>query len=192
MSSSHTQVTGAPDSIRLLKLLPGFPGQAISCTTHNVNPADKPQYFALSCVCSPESPTSDILLNAKQFPIRETLWQFLKRIHSEDHSLTLWCDQLCIDHENEQEKIHQLQNIDTIYQAASETWIYLGTLTPPLSTTITLLSRFAKLYDQIALNLDILSKMSPGHWWRTHSPTLAPRTDIFISGLEFLLKTTSA
>ncbi|KAH8889207.1 HET-domain-containing protein [Thozetella sp. PMI_491] len=112
--------------IRLLKISPGSRSDAIRCVFNIFDLATTPDYEALSYEWGPESPTERILVNDQPITIRHNLWTFLSRLRAHGYHGHLWCDAICIDQSNDEERSHQVQMMTQIYGEAKRVLIWLG------------------------------------------------------------------
>ena len=75
------------------------------------------KFRALSYIWGPEYPTHKILIDGKPFLVRESLWQFLRRLRwCED---LLWANAICIKQDDAKEKTEQVAMMGAIFSAAS-------------------------------------------------------------------------
>jgi hypothetical protein len=114
------------NATRILSLLPGAFEDLVCCTTTPQLLAKAPPYNALSYTWGTEEDNKVVEVNGQPFTIRNNLWCFLRRIRKADASLTLWCDMVCIDQNNSEERGHQVQFMGEIYRNAACVWIWLG------------------------------------------------------------------
>lgn len=86
------------------------------------------EYRALSYAWGPEHPTYFILVNGKSFRVRENLLRFLQAaLSSHPTACTrIWIDAICIDQENNAEKMHQVMQMASIYRDARSVFVWLG------------------------------------------------------------------
>ena len=155
----HPPLLEFPDSVRLLRLFPGSPDEAICCVTFSVRLSDKPQFSALSYTWGPMTPTQEVQLNGSPFTIRQNLRDCLCTIRSTTEQKLLWCDQLCIDQGNDKEKNHQVQIMGEIYKSAGKVAVWLGYVNEEMAGLATFLSRVSKIYEELiwetkSLNLE--------------------------------------
>ncbi|KAG4430208.1 hypothetical protein IFR05_014310 [Cadophora sp. M221] len=113
--------------IRVLILEPGRRGASIVCSTKTVSLEESLEYTALSYVWGEALYKSPVEFNGrKDFPITKNLKIALEHLRHETERLVLWIDALCIDQNNNEEKMHQVQLMKEIYSGAKETCLWLG------------------------------------------------------------------
>lgn len=94
--------------IRLLTLLPASDEQSmIECNIDVAELSGKPDYEALSYVWSGVPGSSTITLSGRPITVSRTLDNALRRLRLLDRKRTLWVDQICIDQQNNEEKMQQ-------------------------------------------------------------------------------------
>ncbi|KAH7305086.1 heterokaryon incompatibility protein-domain-containing protein [Rhexocercosporidium sp. MPI-PUGE-AT-0058] len=119
------------DSIRLLLLEPGEPGDPIRCSLIHTSITEcndniYEQYTALSCVWgSPENPRL-ISVGSHPFRITANLAAALDDLRDSCKPLHLWADAICIDQSNIRERNHQIKHMRDIFSLAQRTVVYLG------------------------------------------------------------------
>jgi hypothetical protein len=99
-----------------------------------------------------------MLLNDSNLMVRENLWKFSMRTRSEKPCLTLWCDHLCINQADNEEKNQKVQNMGTLYEKADVVWTWLGDLDECLNITMRLLSMIAHVYDELVFDVKALEQ----------------------------------
>ena len=115
------------DSFRLLKILPGQDATPIRCFIYHTSLSDAAdEYTALSYVWGPPLPARRILLNGKQFEVRENLYNFLVTRRQSKLEHDLWIDALCIDQKNLRERNHQVGMMQRIFSSATGVVAWLG------------------------------------------------------------------
>ena len=134
--------------IRVLDLLPGSGADRICCELlkhdldldTNVKANVGSDYDALSYVWGkyiwkPKkefvwkdlSSYKKVRLNgAVDFPVTCNLWRALHNLRKLSGRYRLWVDQLCIDQQNKDEKLQQVQHIGRIFGQAHEVLVWLG------------------------------------------------------------------
>ncbi len=124
------------NEIRLLRILEpvpvlsnGTPPQStlVCCEIFHANLDEAPSYNTLSYTWGPPSaPQVSILLDGKQFLVRENLWMALKRLKSVDAGMIIWIDAICINQESIQERNSQVPMMTQIYKQADQVLAWLG------------------------------------------------------------------
>ncbi|KAK0099403.1 hypothetical protein ONS95_003525 [Cadophora gregata] len=119
------------DSIRLLLLEPGQPGDPISCSLIHTSITEchdniYEQYTALSYVWGTQLNAQTIHVNSRPFRITANLAAALNDLRDEHKSLRLWADAICIDQTNNLERNHQIKHMRDIFSLAQPTVVYLG------------------------------------------------------------------
>ncbi|KAH6703978.1 heterokaryon incompatibility protein-domain-containing protein [Leptodontidium sp. MPI-SDFR-AT-0119] len=123
----YSSLDGRRREIRVLILEPGRRGASVVCSTRTVSLEESPEYTALSYVWGDALYTSLVEFNGwKDFPITKNLEIALQHLRHEREGLVLWVDALCIDQNNHEEKMHQVQLMKDIYSGAKETCLWLG------------------------------------------------------------------
>ncbi|KAK5634333.1 hypothetical protein RRF57_010047 [Xylaria bambusicola] len=115
--------------IRLISLTPCLDDcRDIEGDLYLVSLEDKPVYDALSYVWGDSSESEYILVNGTHYEVRGNLGGLLRRLRlrPEDESQFLWVDAICINQENREEKLHQIQRMPQIFRQAKEVVIGLG------------------------------------------------------------------
>jgi len=150
-----------PISIRLLTLLPGEYGTAVSCRITEYDRASILPYEALSCVWEdPESPqhiliSESLTQAAKRFFVTRNIYDALQRLREVSTPRILWIDAVCIGQENTEEKGHQVAHMGKIYRQATCVIVWLGE-DYGLSATKALLRGGRPIEVYIVLTLDRL------------------------------------
>ena len=118
--------------IRILQLLPPADTNAtnapIVCQIQVVDLDQKPKYEALSYRWGDVQDTRTIQVSDATVTVTKTLEAALQRLRLPRRARSLWIDQLCIDQENNDEKIRQVRMMDIIYRRCSQCIIWLGEL----------------------------------------------------------------
>jgi hypothetical protein len=123
----HKPLDRTKASIRLLRILPDL--SSSSLTECEIWHADtNAEYDCLSYVWGPEGDDYGMLVNGKDYRIRENLWEFLNVARTKYRNLprTFWIDALCIDQESTLERNHQVAQMGAIYSKAQEVIVWLG------------------------------------------------------------------
>lgn len=113
------------DEIRLLRLEPGTSG-GLKGDLLRVHLDKNPAYEALSYAWGPPVKTYEITLPNGILRITESLFRGLMRLRRRGKSRLLWIDQLCINQDDNVEKIQQILLMQRIYSSASRVLAWLG------------------------------------------------------------------
>lgn len=111
--------------IRLLSICPSLnKSDEICCSLDTVNLDDKPSYLALSYTWDDKNEKrQDIMVNKKRTHVTPNLFSALKSFRSRKFSyleeLPIWVDALCINQDDEKERVRQVQMMHTIYSQAA-------------------------------------------------------------------------
>ena len=122
------------DSIRILSLLPGDRSAPLQCELHradvprNVSPesASGPTFEALSYVWGDGNLCQRIFCNKSLIKITQSLFDALIHLRHPKTARMLWIDAVCIDQNNNDEKIEQIPRMKDIYHHANQVVIWLG------------------------------------------------------------------
>lgn len=121
-----------PDTIRLIKLLPGYLWHQIVCIIKQVSLQDKPDYEALSyCWGNADDVQESIIIKDHHgadfsLPVRMNLFAALQQLRDRKESKYVWADAICINQSDLDERRRQVLLMRQIYNGAQETRIWLG------------------------------------------------------------------
>jgi len=144
----------APWQTRLIKLLPAdFPESEIECELHVgdiialpgmglTGQNRKQEYEALSYSWGKPERTAEVTCNARQALIPPGLFEALQGLRLPREPRWLWCDALCINQDDLNEKSMQIQNLLHVFRKASQVIAWLGSETDDLRLALTVLNRF--------------------------------------------------
>jgi hypothetical protein len=113
------------DEIRLLHLKHGETG-GLKGQLLDVRLADNPTYEALSYAWGPPDKPYEITLPNGILRITKSLFTALLRLRRRGKARLLWIDQLCINQDDNTEKIQQILLMQQIYSSASRVLAWLG------------------------------------------------------------------
>ena len=111
--------------IRVITLKRGTPKDKVECSISNVK-LEKDKYEALSYRCGTDTRANDVMIDGRTYKVPMNLYHALRQLRLQDSDRTLWIDQLCIDQNHNQEKLHQIQQMSDIYGKAKEVVVWLG------------------------------------------------------------------
>lgn len=122
---------------RVLRVLPGQPGDPIvcqllnmvipgvqSCTSHSEIYCGS--YVALSYTWGIGHRLHSIICNDAPLPVMENLFSALLNLRQTDHDLVIWIDAVCINQDNVIERNAQVQYMMEIYKGASSVVVWIG------------------------------------------------------------------
>ncbi|KAH9207480.1 heterokaryon incompatibility protein-domain-containing protein, partial [Leptodontidium sp. 2 PMI_412] len=113
--------------IRLIHLQPRSRNNNIICQLCIVDlDADDLKYEALSYEWGETNISRSILLNGKEFSVRENLWSALTYLRHDEVERVLWIDAICIDQSDKGERNHQVGLMAQVYSRASRVVVWLG------------------------------------------------------------------
>lgn len=118
--------------IRLLRVLPGMPGQELKCECLIVRGCKGPRlpaYTAISYAWGDPSPSHLISLNNRKYYTTASVVEVLSRVRDERDIRTIWLDAVCIDQTNVLEKNRQVALMGYIYSSSQQTLVWLGPAT---------------------------------------------------------------
>lgn len=118
---------GTSNLIRVLQLRSLEDGQ-IHCKLKivDVRPGRGPTYDALSYRWGDVADPNLIHCNGVSFKVQQSLFRALYQIWSQDPTLLIWVDAVCIDQNNLSELSNQVKFMGTIYQRARRVIVWLG------------------------------------------------------------------
>jgi hypothetical protein len=126
-----------PDSLRILKLLPGKANSPLIAELLQVRHSDTPStpYEALSYRWGADKLPQIITDNTskKLLRITQNLFDALQALRLEDGDRNLWIDAVCIDQKNDAEKSQQVKQMGEIYKSATKVIVWLGRDAPGAS-----------------------------------------------------------
>ncbi|KAK4495910.1 hypothetical protein PRZ48_013178 [Zasmidium cellare] len=123
---SYTKLQGS-DSFRLFHLGPAEgEDQPISGGLVDVRLTDKIQYDLLSSVAADGNDLVNITVNDNAHPITRDLHTSLLRLRKPNETRTLWIDELCVNHEDTEEKQQQAKINKQLIESADSSIIWLG------------------------------------------------------------------
>jgi hypothetical protein len=120
------------DRIRLLKLLPGKPGQPLFATLSESSNwrVDYDTYKALSYVWGKPDVTEkhkhSIVLDGHVVSISTNLYEALQHLRKPLHERILYVDALCINQSDDSERAIQVAMLGDVYRSASSVLVWLG------------------------------------------------------------------
>lgn len=112
--------------IRLLKILPGKPSDAIQCQFVPTPLTWAEQYEAVSYVWGNSPERNQILVNDEVFSVTESAYRIIHDRRSRLHERLVWIDQVCINQEDPLEKSIQICMMKSIFSRASLVTAWLG------------------------------------------------------------------
>jgi hypothetical protein len=112
--------------IRLLKLAPGVQDAEIHCSLVHASLEDKPSYEALSYTWGDARNKRDIWIHRHAFSITVNLEIALQHLRRPNETRTLWVDAVCINQENLEERVHQVQKMRDIFWSAQRVLAWTG------------------------------------------------------------------
>ena len=115
-----------PDSIRILKLLPGHLGADVRCELSIRSLDDPAEYESLCYALGSSEYTSRIYVNGQSIRVNSNLISALDDLRYIDRPRFLWVDALCINPENVDERNIQVPLVASILLRASGVCIWLG------------------------------------------------------------------
>lgn len=122
------------------------------------------EYVCLSYRWGPPAPVKIILINGKQFAVRQNLFDFLENVRP-TWNTSLWIDAMCIDQSNISERNHQVGQMGVIFSRALTVCVWLGKMAPMLP----IMKVFKKRKrDPEAVTLDDWSTVSAGNVVKDH------------------------
>lgn len=133
--------------IRLLTLKPSpDPLANIECTiTHDA--VGQAKYTALSYTWGDLQEKQSITLNCNVFTVTKNLLVALQHLRSENESLTLWIDAICINQEDIDERTQQVKQMVEIYKNATQVFIWMGEEIENFDAAISLMNRCKQAMD---------------------------------------------
>ncbi|KAH7082684.1 heterokaryon incompatibility protein-domain-containing protein, partial [Paraphoma chrysanthemicola] len=124
---THAPLDHQEPSIRLIRILSNLSKHSrIQCEIRHASIYDA--YYCLSYVWGPKENLRSIEINNKAYAIRSNLFSFLDNARRKPHFLQrwLWIDALCINQEDDRERVHQVQQMGDIYSNAVGVVSWLG------------------------------------------------------------------
>ncbi|KAH7347994.1 heterokaryon incompatibility protein-domain-containing protein [Pyrenochaeta sp. MPI-SDFR-AT-0127] len=126
-SFPYQQLRPEHEEVRLLVLQPAAALEdPIACEIQVVSLRFNPQYDAISYVWGAPGCRGTITLSARPFTIFENLEAALKRLRKKAASRVLWIDAVCINQNDNDEKVFQIPLMRRIYEQAEQVCIWLG------------------------------------------------------------------
>lgn len=118
-------------SIRLLRVDADSSSSAedspLRCELFVADLTTTPIYTALSYVWGQQRPTPDVIIcNNVPIPVTENCYLALKHLRATNGSFFIWIDAICIDQNDDADKIQQIGLMGDIYSCAQTTFVWLG------------------------------------------------------------------
>lgn len=142
----YEELDGREGEIRILKLLPGRPGDPISGILKRFSRCAKPRYDALSYIWGDVNPPQTLIVN-RNFTLQITpnLAQALSDVRHPFKARMLWVDAVCINQSDLEEKSKQVQAMGTTFANARCVRAYLNAEINPKDPAFRALGRIAPI-----------------------------------------------
>lgn len=116
------------NSIRLVRFLSSDNSNVIRCEMRHFTLDSKLEYAALSYTWGRGPDVDRIFVSDRNMQIRKNLWRFLcqARMFIPNRFDWLWIDAICINQSDNRERMHQVEVMAKIFQAASSVIVWLG------------------------------------------------------------------
>ncbi|KAM0407598.1 hypothetical protein ACHAPZ_001070 [Fusarium culmorum] len=163
LQQGHSLHSPLDRNIRLIEILPTFPGHQVQCKLHTVNLTPRTSYICLSYVWGNPSLTEEIVVDGirKQVTVNlATALRHLKQHWSEIRArpgeypdpseLRVWAGALCINQDDHFERTHQVGLMADIYSSADMVLAWLTSNDRDLVCAFTIMRKllhYADLYD---------------------------------------------
>ncbi|KAI8720204.1 HET domain-containing protein [Fusarium sp. LHS14.1] len=118
-------------SFRLLQILSDGGQGILRCRMFDADLAaqDTPSYIALSYTWHETSLPNlfrPVLINEKYLSVSLNLWNFLQNYHQTAGERVIWIDQICINQDDQDERVQQIGQMCAIYERASMDVFWIG------------------------------------------------------------------
>ena len=123
---SAVQLDDTKTQIRLIKLLPGQPGDPVIIELIIVKNVGTQPYEALSYVWGSPDAKVTMKVNDKPFEVTANLYDALSCLRQTEEERVLWVDAICINQAHDFEKSSQVSMMGDIYRNAADVIIFLG------------------------------------------------------------------
>ncbi|KAI1311478.1 heterokaryon incompatibility protein-domain-containing protein [Xylaria venustula] len=122
---NYAKLTGE-DDIRILRLLPGRPGDPIQVQVQHVSMSMEYEYTAVSYVWGNRMALRTIFCEGKGIQVPMNLSRALTYMRHPSQHIHLWVDAICINQKDEVEKSRQVRRMRTIFMKAKKVKVWLG------------------------------------------------------------------
>jgi hypothetical protein len=121
--------------IRLLEIHPYGDdcSSSIHCSLTETSFTEDLKYVALSYTWGSQETPCQIYVNDHEVHVGENLHMALCDLRLRDRSRIMWIDALCINQEDDEEKLFQIEQMDLVYSRATMVIAYLGRFSNPPS-----------------------------------------------------------
>ena len=116
-------------TIRLLEVQPpsaALPAGTIEGQLRVVDLETRPPFAALSYVWGNDVGAATILCAGSPLPVSNNCHSALRHLQKKLGGFTIWIDAICLNQDDEAEKVHQIQLMADIYAAAETVYLWLG------------------------------------------------------------------
>ncbi|EEU35267.1 uncharacterized protein NECHADRAFT_88090 [Fusarium vanettenii 77-13-4] len=118
-------------SFRLLQILSDGGQDILRCRMFDADLAaqDTPEYIALSYTWHEKSLPNlfrPVLINEKYLAVSLNLWNFLQNYRQTAGERIIWIDQICINQDDQDERVQQIGQMCAIYERASMDVFWIG------------------------------------------------------------------
>ncbi|RSM16162.1 hypothetical protein CDV31_004625 [Fusarium ambrosium] len=128
--SIYTPLPPGESSFRLLTLLPGHFDDEITCNLDIHSISDDDKYEALSYTWGDADDVWSILVNRIHINVTANLKVALQYLRRPSEPRVLWIDAVCINQNDNQEKLLQIQRMGRIFSSAASVVAWLGESRP--------------------------------------------------------------
>ncbi|KAF2656387.1 HET-domain-containing protein [Lophiostoma macrostomum CBS 122681] len=140
--------------IRLLKVLPRLNDSQLECSLtiqrlHSDSACLDQQYIALSYAWGTQPSEQSITISGAPFEPTQNLHDALHHISASLEETAFWIDAICINQNDIHEKTHQISVMRYVYELAQKTIIWLGSRDDECVEAMSLVSRLARLGNDI-------------------------------------------
>jgi hypothetical protein len=146
LSFQYEELSSPRESIRLFTLQHGLP---IRATLRQYILENSPRFQAVSYTWGSRRNDESISLNGQSFQVHYNLLTLLKQLSLSKQQDPIWCDALCINQSDVEERNVQVQQMGKIYEKAETVQVWLG---PDADESSTILECFERNRDDPELS----------------------------------------
>ncbi|KAI1128814.1 heterokaryon incompatibility protein-domain-containing protein [Nemania abortiva] len=132
-------------TFRLVRLARGAQDEKVECGLIDATlDKDVMAYEAVSYAWGSSDKTCSIEVDGQAFKVTSNLWKLLRGIRMDDQDRYLWIDAISINQDDDLERGHQVQRMQTIYSHADHVLFYLGEMTLEINFFMNALTDFQR------------------------------------------------